>query len=1045
MKLYLNIIAIVLVAMVGKSDTTASDLISRGRQYLTVQNYSKANELFASAIKLEPTNEVANVLLAFTRLVSLPQLPAVSNFLNQAGITSEGRSVVDWTATLKQDVNGEVVLPSDNTAVASVFLKETLLPELAKTAVNLSFCKNLNFRLALNADETQIQSVTLDFGDVQLLRSLVTLAQSGGYLVTAQDAAVLLPILRNMYVKNELTAQSVLEAYPKLLTLANPSDLIVSKSAFSNAVEFYFAASDFIRNQRIPGGNPLFAFDTENAADVEAEFQFGEQLKNILLSLNEPVALRPITIQAINSDYSLNFSRLINNYPYLLDYQPFLYLGRLFSSANPIRSLLPRFSGNSYVRNSLPDYTMGGIISGVSDNLVEVGLRRAFSDFAGVYINQDYWDAPFAAIIGTNRQVRVFYFQDSNGYYYSQNSVSIPSYVEFSIDDNGGWVFPENGAIQVTHPDWGYTISSGSVNSSGDFSGELVLTNGQSLWLWGKLESSGGFFDTRSGFYEGSSTRSDIPKTLGIMGLYGDFYECGLDKNGVPVDGFFGQFKNSILMASDYYWYENPTQIKAYEEDRGRVVSGKFKKQVGPSYSFSMSRNDWIPRDEQPLITSPLKVNGIPGGSNVVLSITASGSPKLRYQWQFNGINLYAATNNSLTTGVISPDTISAYSVIVANNFGSVSSSSSTTEVYQYPYIYIQPTSLTVSALDTATFNVGAAGSDTLRYQWKYFGANIPGATNSSYSIKSVKPSDLGNYYVVVSNSFGGVSSALATLAMKPYLAAPFAGASANYGDKIELGATAWGSGPLTYQWYQNGQALEKSGIPLRLNSANFHNGGSYTLVVSSPYGSVTNDSQYVDVLPVQPFSPVTLSLTLLKQGSTSVSGGVSTTAAPTPIKLATKDVLAMLAKDEYLKGNWPSNSFPQTATLALAGDAFFVIDGTNALLNVMDILDLEYGDPQVTSGSRNVATGLASTTAGINRLANIVFNDTDIKGGYQLHFYLYGVFSMAITDTVPSSGVYTETLKIKSATVGGDGYSQNVPLTCTGTISVSGKGTLKL
>jgi len=155
------------------------------------------------------------------------------------------------------------------------------------------------------------------------------------------------------------------------------------------------------------------------------------------------------------------------------------------------------------------------------------------------------------------------------------------------------------------------------------------------------------------------------------------------------------------------------------------------------------------------------------------------------------------------------------------------------------------------------------------------------------------------------------------------------------------------------------------------------------TVVVSSSYGSVTNPLQQVMVLPTQPYAPVTLSLTLLKQGSSTVSGGVSITAAPTQIKLATKDVLAMLAMDEYLKGNWPSNSFPRTATLALVDDTFFVVNGTNALLNVMDIMTLEYGDPQVTSGSRNVATGLASTTAGINRLANIVFNDTAINADF--------------------------------------------------------------
>jgi len=432
------------------------------------------------------------------------------------------------------------------------------------------------------------------------------------------------------------------------------------------------------------------------------------------------------------------------------------------------------------------------------------------------------------------------------------------------------------------------------------------------------------------------------------------------------------------------------------------------------------------------------------GLSSSYFSVGAAGTAPLAYQWRFNGTNIAGATNSSLTIGVTVSANIGSYTVVVTNGSGSVTSS--VAKLYMYPYIYSDPSSLTVSGMGSATFSVGAIGSAPLRYQWKYYGANIPGATNASYTINNVTPSQLGNYYATVSNALGVATSATATLTMPPYLAVPFSGASTNYGDSTTLGVTAWGTGPLTFQWYQNGQPVAgATNQSLPLNNINFNNGGGYMVVVSSSYGSVTNPLQQVVVLPTQPYAPVTLSLTLLKQGSSTVSGGVSTTAAPTQIKLATKDVLAMLAMDEYLKGNWPSNSFPRTATLALVDDTFFVINGTNALLNVMDIMTLEYGDPQVTSGSRNVATGLASTTAGINRLANIVFNDTAINGGYKLHLYLYGVFSTAVTDTAPSGGVYTETLKVNTATLVGDGYSQNVPVTCTGTISATGKGTLKL
>ena len=187
------------------------------------------------------------------------------------------------------------------------------------------------------------------------------------------------------------------------------------------------------------------------------------------------------------------------------------------------------------------------------------------------------------------------------------------------------------------------------------------------------------------------------------------------------------------------------------------------------------------------------------------------------------------------------------------------------------------------------------------------------------------------------------------------------------------------------------------------------------------------------------------MSLNISEQSGSNIVGTVSTTASPTTLKLATKDILNVLAFDENLEGNWPSNSFPKKTTLALAGNSFVVLNGTNILLNVSDIMSLQYGEPQVTSGKRNLVTGLASTSAGISHLANIAFDDTFISGGNDLHFYLYGVLSSTITDTVPSNAVYTETLKINNATIVGDGYSQGIPFTCTGTISASGKGSLNL
>jgi len=81
------------------------------------------------------------------------------------------------------------------------------------------------------------------------------------------------------------------------------------------------------------------------------------------------------------------------------------------------------------------------------------------------------------------------------------------------------------------------------------------------------------------------------------------------------------------------------------------------------------------------------------------------------------------------------------------------------------PSITTQPASMTVTAGQTASFSVTAAGTSPLSYQWQRNGANISGATSSSYTTPATKTSDNGATFVVsVSNSAGNISSGTATL-----------------------------------------------------------------------------------------------------------------------------------------------------------------------------------------------------------------------------------------------------------------------------------------
>jgi autotransporter-associated beta strand protein/YVTN family beta-propeller protein len=82
----------------------------------------------------------------------------------------------------------------------------------------------------------------------------------------------------------------------------------------------------------------------------------------------------------------------------------------------------------------------------------------------------------------------------------------------------------------------------------------------------------------------------------------------------------------------------------------------------------------------------------------------------------------------------------------------------------QFPAITGQPANLTVGAGATATFNVTASGTGPLNYQWRFNGANIPGATNATLLVPSATAANQGIYTVLVSNGTGASLSAGATL-----------------------------------------------------------------------------------------------------------------------------------------------------------------------------------------------------------------------------------------------------------------------------------------
>jgi|GEM_PF-2703475 len=177
------------------------------------------------------------------------------------------------------------------------------------------------------------------------------------------------------------------------------------------------------------------------------------------------------------------------------------------------------------------------------------------------------------------------------------------------------------------------------------------------------------------------------------------------------------------------------------------------------------------------------------------------------------------------------------------------------------PIIVLQPNNQIVPAGNSAAFALSAIGALPLGYQWLFNGTNltdnarVSGSQSGNLTIASSQPSDAGSYQVIVTNSYGAVTSALVSLTIlgPPQITAQPTNQFLAQGDIATFAVTATGSTPLAYQWGFNGTALSgATNSILTLVGVTPQQAGAYGVLVSNAYGSVTSQSALLVVGPGQ-------------------------------------------------------------------------------------------------------------------------------------------------------------------------------------------------
>jgi hypothetical protein len=152
-------------------------------------------------------------------------------------------------------------------------------------------------------------------------------------------------------------------------------------------------------------------------------------------------------------------------------------------------------------------------------------------------------------------------------------------------------------------------------------------------------------------------------------------------------------------------------------------------------------------------------------GTNHTFTIKIKGSIPRTYQWYRNNFPLTGKTTDTLLLSSVSYTDTALYHCRVGNNSYSYNSDFVQLSVLNYPSINTQPQNIITSAGSNVSFSVSATDSSELIYKW-YKNNILTTASTSAYYITNVSNDHVGNYFVVVSNLVGSVTSNTVSLSV---------------------------------------------------------------------------------------------------------------------------------------------------------------------------------------------------------------------------------------------------------------------------------------
>ncbi|WP_438480143.1 MBG domain-containing protein [Oleiharenicola lentus] len=245
----------------------------------------------------------------------------------------------------------------------------------------------------------------------------------------------------------------------------------------------------------------------------------------------------------------------------------------------------------------------------------------------------------------------------------------------------------------------------------------------------------------------------------------------------------FGQLGDGTT-TSRHVPFQLAADVRSVSASEGYTL---FAKNDGTLWATGIDAQGQFGNAETATVNIPISISfgfTVAPVAPVGLAATSISAGRVRLTWQPAGNAVHYevwrnATNDSTTATQIASGVTwaiyedigsgleAAYYWIKAVNSGGTSAFSASVSPgagLSPPVITTELQSQTVNVGTSVSFFVNATGLAPLSYQWIKGTETISGATSATYTLPSVVVTDAGDYRVVVSNSAGSATSAVATL-----------------------------------------------------------------------------------------------------------------------------------------------------------------------------------------------------------------------------------------------------------------------------------------